>query len=320
MLNPRPRILFYARGGGLGHFNRAYAIARQLLRLQTCDCLIATTSALAPLVLQPGIEVLRWPGAASPWSAGWLRLLPELLAQLQPDLLVVDTFPQGPENELEGLDWPRLWIQRDADLSAVAEASLSESVPLIQAWPEADGLILNRQPQELLPRARARQGLGLPAGSDLPLVLIAHNGDPFETPALMQRLLTALEPLPLEIRLASRLPCPRPEWQSRWLTHYPLSEYLRGVDLVIGGGGYNLVAEARAYGLRSLHLAFERPIDKQWQRIQNLPHLESQDSAETIRASVQTLLKQAPPAPEVACQGALIAAQRICDWLSGAAK
>lgn len=314
MRKTRPRIVFYARGGGLGHFNRAYAIARQVLRLQTCDCLIVTTSVLAPLALQAGIEVLRCPGAASPWLAGWLRLLPEALEQFQPDLLVVDTFPQGPENELDGLDLPRLWIQRDADLTAIVDQAANNSVwSVLQAWPEADGLIINRQPEELLPRVLARQWLG--ADSDLPLVLIAHNGDPFETPGLMQRLLTALEPLPVEIRLASRLPCPRPQWRSRWLDHYPLSEYLQGVDLVIGGGGYNLVAEVRAYGLRSLHLAFERPIDRQWQRIQSLPHLQQYDSAETIRTTVREILRQAPPASEPACQGALVAARRILTML-----
>jgi len=305
----KPRILFYARGGGIGHFNRAYAIARQFLRVRSADCLIATTSALAPLVTQPGIDVLRWPAAESPWTPDFLRALPQLLAQLQPDLMVVDSFPEGPENELSGIEIPRLLIQRDPGLPP-------QVWPVVQAWPGADGLILNRQPAELLPRDLARQWLD--ARSEHPLVLIAHNGDPFETTSFMQRVLTALETLPVEIRLASCLPCPRPEWQALWIRHYPLSEWLRGVDCLIGGGGYNLVAEARAYGLRSLHLAFERPIDQQWQRIQGLPQVSMMASAQTIREAVQTLLEQLPPAPELACAGAVVAAQRIHDLLQTA--
>ncbi len=306
-MSPRPRLLFYARGGGIGHFNRAYAIARQCLRQQAVDCLIATSSALAPLVTQPGIEVLRWPAANSPWAAGFLAALPELINQLQPDLMIVDSFPEGPDNELCGIDLPRLVIQRDAELK-------TKDWPVIQAWPEADGLILNRQPAELFPRALARQWLG--AQSDRPLVGIAHNGDPFETTGMMQRLCQALEGCELELRLASRLPCPRPEWQPLWISHYPLSEWLNGVDLLIGGGGYNLVAEARAYGLRSLHLAFERPIDRQWLRIQNLAQIRSIDSAQHIRETVQARLQQAPPEPVLDCQGAAAAARRIQDLLN----
>lgn len=307
------RILLYARGGGIGHFNRAYAIARQL-SFRGLDPLIVCSTAFLPLILSEPLQIVRWPGRLEQGGTepNWpqiARALPAMLAQLEPDLLVVDTFPEGPEWELHAFlssfAGPRLLIQRDADLSWVA--------PCFKPYPGAGGYILNRAPCELLPRAQARSWLG--AKGERPLVLVAHNGNPAETQAFFWRLLQVLQPLDCTVRLASLGPCPRPEWQALWVRHFPLSEWLRGVDLLIGGGGYNLVSEVRAYGIRALLTAFERPVDQQALRIADLPHFSTQTSVQALRTQIQTLLEAPPPAPEIECQGAEKVADQVLNLL-----
>lgn len=298
------KVIFYARGGGFGHFNRAYAISRCLIRYQIRP-LIISSSAFLPLAITESIHIIRWPGGLEP---GWPELhrgLINTLHHLNPHLLVVDTFPNGPENELRPFGGPRVFIQRDTERCW--------NGPSIRAFPTGDGYILNRSPEELLPRSQARQYLR--ALKEQPLVLIAHNGNPAETTAFFWRLLKVLEPIDCQIRLASLLPCPRPEWQQYWVQHFPLSEWLNGVDLLIGGGGYNLVAEARSYGVPVLLTAFDRPIDRQAQRIQSLPHFHSHHTTSYLREHIQTILSQPRPIPEQSCQGAKKASDLIVNLL-----
>lgn len=298
------KVVFYARGGGFGHFNRAYAITRYLLH-HGINPLIISSSAFLPLAFMEPIQLLRWPGGL---ENSWPELQHELLntlLKLSPELLVVDTFPEGPENELRSYHGPRFFIQRDIKRAWQGAG--------ISAWPEADGLVINREPNELLSAAQAKQCLR--AEPHKPLILLAHNGNPAETTAFFWRMLKTLEPLNVCIRMASLLPCPRSEWQPLWIQHFPLSEWMHGVDLLIGGGGYNLVAEARAYGVPALFTAFERPVDQQAQRIQALPHFFAHHSVHDLREQIQNLLNTARPTPESHCYGAPKAADLILNLL-----
>jgi len=302
------KIVFYARGGGVGHFNRAYAITRCLLN-HGIKPLIISSSAFLPLAFSEQIQLLRWPGGLeNNWPELQEVLLPTI-KKLSPDLLIVDTFPEGPENELQSYQGARFFIQRDAEHSWHG--------PGIHARPEDHGYIINRSPEELLSRAQARQCLR--AETNQPLILLTHNGNPAETTAFFWRLLKTLEPLNVSIRMASLLPCPRSEWQPYWIQHFPLSEWMNGVDLLIGGGGYNLVAEVQAYGVPALLTAFERPIDQQAQRIQNLPHFHAHHTAASLRNQIQKILSSPRPTPESRCNGAQKAAELILNLLQSPA-
>lgn len=261
--------------------------------------------------------MIRWPAPQPQWPELTREHLSQLVRQLQPTLLVIDSFAQGPEQELADLPalpgLQRLLIAREPLTAAQLAAA---DLPVITALPEADGYILNREPQELLPRPQARQWLR--ASAEQPLVVIAHNGDPFETTAFFQQMLRVLAEQPYQLRLASGLPCPRPEWQNLWLQHYPLSEWLRGVDLLIGGGGYNTVAECQAHGVRGLFCAFERPLDRQDLRIATLPHFSRWQAAAELQALVAKSLGQPPPEPAAPeqLQGATRAAALIAERLA----
>lgn len=304
------KIVLYARGGGIGHFNRAYAIARQLLRSQQ-ESLIVCSSAFLPTVLSESLNILRWPGGLEQAQVLPFRSFSRLLAEIQPRTLLSDTFPYGPEDELK--HWCKehaeqhVWIQRDPENSDVPGA--------VRPYPDGVGWVLNRNPEELLPRALARQWLR--AEDDKALVLVTHNGHAGEVSAFFERMLQMLKVFDVHVRLASLLPCPRPEWLPFWVHAYPLSLYFHGVDLVIGGGGYNLVAEVRALGKRALLRAFERPVDNQAQRIAALPHFSFHTSLDDLRQQCSALLASPEPlaaAPEE-CRGASRIAQLLLERL-----
>lgn len=111
---------------------------------------------------------------------------------------------------------------------------------------------LIRQASECLPRgeARARWGEGERA-----LVLVVAAGPPGEE-GLAERWAAALrEGLPAaQVELARGEP-------------WPLLPWLAGVDLLVGAGGYNLVAEARATSTPLLGLAQSRRYDRQALRL-----------------------------------------------------
>lgn len=312
-MNPR-RIVLYGCGGGIGHFNRAYAIARELKRHPQCQPIILATTPFVPLALAEQIPIWRLPSCSETTTLGLSRSahIQQLLKDLNPHALVVDTFPLGLELELADwlADWPgiKVLIQRD-----VGQFSLPGCYQAVfQADDNGIGWILNRQPHELWPRAQVLPYLHVDDGQ--PVILVVHNGCPVETKGFFQQVYYALGQQPWHMRFASLCPVPDPRWGPLMLHHYPLSEWMAGVDLVIGGGGYNLVAECRGYGKRRLLRAFERPFDRQADRLHREPHFFETTPASTLRESAMAQLTQPPPKPSSNAQGA----QAVAQWLQTA--
>ncbi len=286
----------------MGHFNRAYSIAQALKPYPWINPLIFSTSALLSESMGEGISVINWPGYA---TSAWPRLttlsIADLIQSLGPDLLVTDTFEHGPENELASFQGTRRILQRDGT------QPLSEQHWLVN--PNDAGYVLNTFPDALVSRDMAHHFLQVKKTT--PVILVVHNGEPVETRSFFERILHVLKDTPYQVRLCSLLPCLRPDWRPIWIRTYPLAPWYKGADLVVGGGGYNLVTEARCYGLRGLFCAFEGPVDQQWQRIQHLPHFHLTDAPEYIRQQIARLLNAPPPRPEPHSSGAVQIAQRI---------
>lgn len=295
MTLPEPRLLFYALGGGTGHFNRAYALARQVKRLlPKVTPLILSSAPIVPPLLQEGLSLLRLPSVSEHQAAGLdSRWVQTLVLDYQPDVLVVDSHSTGVWQELPEI-FPKLlgkkiFLRRDAQ---IPEATL----PYDLSWlltPDADGWLLNRQLDELKSRAQALALLK--ADPNSPVVLLAHNGPPPETQAFFLRAYLALQALPLQLRLVSLVPPGLPELMHLWLSYFPLSELLNGADLVIGGGGVNLLTECRVFGKRSLFCAFERPIDQQALRIGPGDLLQWNASPAEWARQISEKLAQTPP-------------------------
>lgn len=294
-------LVFYACGGGIGHFNRAYAIAR-LFKRKAPDwrVVLLSTSPFVPPVLED-ISVMRLLSVneCQRESLSFETQIHQVLHLLQPKALVVDTFSQGIQQELTSWNpsCPRIWVQRD--LSPEADAAL-----VLRPYPDQEGWVINRFPHEVLPPLQARQKLG---ADERPLVLAVHNGSPAETGAFFTLLKQAC-PENVTLRFASLLP------HLGDLSYYPLSELLHGADLVIGGGGYNLVAETQALGVPALYFAFERPVDQQLQRVAAFAPLRPDASPQVVRDRILQALQIPRPKPQAAT-GAQVMADKIWDFL-----
>lgn len=302
------KLLLYARGGGMGHLNRAYAIA-MALRPYGIEPLVFTTSTLVPSLLYEQLSILRWPSSgASGWGSTLSQgQIQDLIQTLSPDLMVVDTFDNGPENELLDLPFAKLIVQRDGLLPRSDQHLLVNAHGL--------GYVLNTPPQALA-HAELAHGFWQTDPQGGPLVVVAHNGDAFETRAFFEQVLHLLKGTPYQVRLASLLPCLKPAWRSLWCSPYPLSTWYRAVDLLIGGGGYNLVAETQCYGVRGYFQAFERPRDRQWERLQSELSFHEGVARAVFLEAIARCLREPPPKPQLACQGAEAIAKVIAEYLT----
>ena len=91
---------------------------------------------------------------------------------------------------------------------------------------------------------------------------------------------------------------------------------MNGFDLIIGGGGYNLVAECRSYGKKALFRAFPRPFDDQAKRIQSHEIFYDYTSPKALQKQIETQLQSSTPHAEKKCFGANTIAQKIYEVLS----
>ena len=106
-----PRFLFYAVNGlGLGHVTRLLAIARKVRDLvPDAEIVFLTSSEAEDVIFREGFAAFKVPSKtirpeARLRSSTYARMLQtvtlNLLASFHPHVLVVDTFPAGPIQEL----------------------------------------------------------------------------------------------------------------------------------------------------------------------------------------------------------------------------
>jgi hypothetical protein len=331
---PGPRVLYHALGGGLGHATRALAVARQMAnRLGGQHHLHISTpfapSLLHAIHLEPGLSV-----SAFPFSVSRDSLPEEILTFVRewcPDLFVVDTFPRGLVGELVGVFsvWsgcPRVLISRGLPPDYVEQYRLGEFVrrhyDLILAPGEPSPFgdhpghemlppFLIRDEEELLSREAALAVLG----ADCPVVLVVGTGTDGECQD-WDRLAAALAAgwpataPPLRLALPPALPIVRAPGGLPLVQHFPLLECLRGVRLLIGSAGYNLVHEARATGVAGLFVARGRRYDDQVSRLRD----EERGTGNLLEATLRRL-QQSPPAPSGEANGANLAAQRMARFI-----
>lgn len=271
------RRLFYGLGGGLGHLTRTLALARRFPG-DSSENLVLTNSPFAAVVAESGFELpsnLRVEVLSAKASKSELtEAVPRLVQRFQPDLLMVDTFPRGLVGELADIvseqrtrqvfvhrylneDYIRQfelqsWVDLFDRILVPGESALFESHP--RATRTEPWLLLDDD--ELLDRQDARQRWEV---DERPLVLVSGCGRPNEVVAAreMAGTLSARFGTRANIRFAS------PNASSHW----PLLQLLNGVDLLVGGGGYNTVHEARATGTALLALTQKRLYDCQNRRV-----------------------------------------------------
>ena len=277
----------YALGGGLGHLVRSLGLARAAAARGHDVMLLANTESARQL---PVREELGSRGTFCEIPAAFDRgqvtgFVQQTLREQRCDVLVVDTFPRGLAGELPDilpeLSAKKVLVHRDLNPRYVEQSDLARFVDhydLLLAPGELGPLAehdrtqrtapwLIRDFDELLDQPAARQRLQVDA-SDVPVIAVIAAGFPAEMQAmqeLAQRLTRSLERRAI-VRMIS-LTSPAETSDCRTVALWPTLEAIRGINLLIGAGGYNTVWEARSTQTPLIAIGRERLYDRQSVRL-----------------------------------------------------
>ena len=324
------RIVNYAvNGSGLGHLMRLVALSRWLRRYAAhagvkAEIYFLTSSEADSLLFGERFASFKLPSKTIVGETGidkqaYLALAKQWvwhsLGLLQPDLLVVDTFPRGSFGELlSALDLcrRRAFIYRPSRESFAARADFQAMLPLYDAIlvPDHDdasvvqvpaeaarrvrhaGPVMARERIELLDRGEARARLGI-AGERLAVYVSAGGvGDPGaeQQLAAVDAALAHADDVHLVIA-AGPLYRGRPLRGERitWLSEPGTAELMPGLDLAICAAGYNTFFELMHAGVPAIFLPQDKVADEQERR-----------AARAVRAGAALLLHERTSAALVA--------------------
>lgn len=283
----RLRVVSYAiNGRGMGHLVRQLAILRQVRRVGVLagvkvEAWVLTSSEADTLARREGVPALKLPSKAMLRDAGleparYLAILRgwvlNAIAGLQPDLLVVDTFPGGSAGELVAaleLAPHRVLVARRTRVGF--EDPYASLVPLygrVVVPGEGAGPILLREGPDLLPREEARRALGVPDGARAVWLSLGGGGDEGAA-ALLPDLTDRLRARGWHVVVAAGPLYTGPERRGpgvTWLDRYAAAELLGGVDAAVSAGGYNGVHELMHAGVPTVFLPRDRIADDQEER------------------------------------------------------
>ena len=294
------RVLFLANNGAsVGHVVRALAIAKRLPIVATkhgvnVRSVLCTTSEADRLLAWANVPVVRIPSPRCSEAHGWpheeRRVLAEqvingVLKGFCPDIVVVDTFPCGPQLEATGVlehTSKKVLVRRKVRPSKEHDARVSQGLHVynrVLAVGEAyeqrgqsdhvvEPIVL-LQPDECLSRERAQEELGLDSQKIQVLLTAGGGGDRGALLRLdaMCRLFQQMRPQ-WQLTLAKG---PLAQQQSSASSRYsgllmPLQRYVSAFDVVIGAAGYNTAHELISMGVRSVLFSQDRTFDDQAQR------------------------------------------------------
>ncbi len=283
-------IVSYAiNGRGLGHLTRQLAILREVRRVcavldVSAECWVITSSEGDTLARREGMPALKMPSKAMFRDAGIdpTRMLSvargwvlNAVAGLQPDLLLVDTFPAGSFGELVAvleLAKRRVLVARRVREEFEQEDVYAALLPLYDAQITPDdrgtGPILLRSRHELLPRDAARAHLGVPDGARAIYVSLGGGGDT-SLPSQLPRLVDTLRSGGHHVVVGAGPLYDGPEVRGdgiTWLSRYAPVELFAGLDGAVSAAGYNTLHELMHCGVPTVFLPQPRIADDQEER------------------------------------------------------
>ncbi len=300
-------VAYAVNGSGLGHLTRVLAILRWCRRFARLaghqfDAYVLTSSEGCALAFEEGFAAFKIPSKTVIREAGmpkpeYLRLARQWvwhsLGLVDPDLLLVDTFPGGSFGELiHALDGPRarVFVHRamreefarsdtvqallpfyDAILLPVEPGGEPQRVDVsLESRTHRVGPIMLRSREELLPRERARRRLGVPDGKLAVWVSAGGGGDP-TAPSGIAALAGALATEPDLHVVVGAGPLFRGEPlrgpNVTWLQSYRAVDDLLGLDAAISAAGYNSFHELLHAGVPTALYAQEKIADEQARRV-----------------------------------------------------
>ncbi len=297
-------MLSYAiNGRGMGHLVRQLAILRWMRRYAELlgvrlDPWVLSSSEADTLARREGIPCIKIPSKAMIRDAGldpsstlgvmraWVL---SAVATLQPDLMLVDTFPGGTFGELAGvLEIPRRrvlvarpvqdWLAQEAAFRGMLphydRVIVPEPPARVQENPPFDrrenfvGPILIREREELQSREAARAALGL-TGRSVYLSL-GGGGDP-QANRILPALVPQLRAAGWEVVVGAGPLYQGPELRGPgivWLDRYVPVELFPAMDAAVSAGGYNSFHELMYCGIPTVFLPQPRLADDQAGRVQ----------------------------------------------------
>ena len=334
-------VSYAVNGSGLGHVARQVAIHRWLRRYASFAGVATqhwflTTSEADTWLWHEGFAAFKLPSKSVVEAAGvnklaYLALAKQWiwhsLALLRPDLLIVDTFPNGSFQELLGaldLCKRRALVLRPVkpDIAQQAAfravAGLYDRVIVPARADEGGALALGLDPRrvaftgpimraerfELRPRAAARQALGVAADACCVLVSAGGGGDA-GAQQLFQRtgeLLAGDPRLHLVFAVGPLFRgTPRRGPRVTWWTEPGLGEQLLGVDAAICAAGFNTAHELLFAGVPTVFVPQTKIADDQAARVDALvragaARVARLDDAAGLQAAIAAVLEPATAA------------------------
>lgn len=315
-------VVSYAiNGRGLGHLVRQLAILRWIRRYLSvldvkAECWVLTSSEADTLARREGFPSLKIPSKAMLRDAGmnparylavargWIL---NAVAGLQPNLLLVDTFPGGSFGELVAaleLAEHRVLVARAVKAETAQDPAYQALLPLyhrtIVPHEAGTGPILLREREELLPRAEARTRLGVHDDRRVVYLTLGGGGDEIAKAAL-PRLVNLLKGQGLHLVIGAGPLYDGPELRGEGLTfidRYVPMELAAGFDAAVSAGGYNTFHELMYAGVPTVFWPQPRLADDQAERCQRA---EAAGAARVARRLEEIPgLLQAPGDPELA--------------------
>ncbi len=340
-------------GLSAGHVSRAVALGRALVqrggaRDVAVRPLLVTTSEADTLLAGEPLALVRLPAPLAARRAGFSdterrRLvracLEAALSAFAPDVLVADTFPEGPHGELAGAREARarrVLVRRHIPPERLADDALAVGLEryelaILAGDPvalEANlpmrcvhvAPITRADASALAPRAEARARLGLPALGRIVLVTSGGGGDASAAAraARLAEVLVDLDPSLLVAVTCGPLEAAPPSLPPRVvaLRVAPLAPWLLAFDGAFSAAGYNTAHELALAGVPAALFASPRPFDDQRARARRfaaagLAFSLEHDDAGAIRAAL-TWIDQAER-PSLTTGGAAQAADAVLD-------
>lgn len=304
--------LIYALGGGWGHLTRAIALARIAQRGRPLR--ILTNSPYAGIAVERDLDVV-----ALDTRAGVVKEI----AECAPECLIVDTFPRGIGGELISTPKARatVLVHRDINPRYVESARLREIVAarydLVLVPGAGEGSQLGNPPPAITTDpwlVRCAGELSHSAPIEGGSVLVCASGKPEELKwygTVIAELLRLDCPAPVRCAAAECPPdCPK----ECWVRYWPAIDLVASAAVVIGGAGYNTVAECLALGVPLVARPWPRMYDRQELRAQRAAKcghvIVVNDPREAARAAIAEIGRP-PRHPPPYSNGAIEAVARI---------
>lgn len=255
--------LYYALGGGLGHLARAGKVL-DALGLRAEATLLSASEFARDARVTGSFPVLFAPERDRDAHRAWLS---RTLADLEPGLLIVDSFPAGVLGELCGLElpparhvarllrWPRYAERLDGPAPVYEVSYVLEPLHADHAtWLERHS---HRMEDLALPVAEPAQADARGRDGE-PFWLVVHSGPVEETDDLIAH---ARERQAAE-GSSARLVVAAPGHQDI----YPAAGLFARAERIVTAAGFNCMHEAAPYRDRHVVVPFERRLDDQFAR------------------------------------------------------